>query len=143
MPESRMQQCAESLAADRRLHTMKISKLIAAAAILAFVAGACSSSTGDKSNPTPDGGTGATAAVEVHDDSFSPDALTVAANTTVTWTWTGTANPHNVVADGAAFDSGDLMTEGSYSFTFETAGVYSYFCEAHKGTGMVGTITVS
>lgn len=123
---------------------MKMTKLMAAATILAFVAGACSSSSTPESDPadaTPT--TGETATVEVHDDMFTEDALTVAPNTTVTWNWVDTSNPHNVVADGGAFDSGDLLTEGSFSFTFTEVGVYSYFCEAHKATGMVGTITVA
>jgi plastocyanin len=119
----------------------QMRKLSFAALALAMAAAACSSST-PSSDPAPDPSDG-TATVKVLDSVYEPEDITVAAGTTVTWEWVDTELPHNVVADDGTFNSGDLVTEGSYSFTFDEAGTYSYHCVAHKSTGMVGTVTVS
>ena len=71
--------------------------------------------------------------------SFTPAALTVVAGSVVTWTWSG-VDFHNVA--GSAFDSGSPVTNGTFSFTFTTAGTYSYVCEVHTAAGMTGTVTV-
>lgn len=117
-------------------------KLSLAALALVLATAACSSST-PSSDPEPSAPAGGTATVDVVDSAFEPEDITVEAGTTVTWEWVETQAPHNVVADDDTFNSGDLMTEGSYSFTFDQPGTYSYFCVAHKTAGMVGTVTVS
>ena len=49
-----------------------------------------------------------------------------------------------LVPDGAAsWDSGILSEEGAtFEHTFETAGVYHYYCSPHETVGMIGSIIV-
>jgi len=80
---------------------------------------------------------GATHAVEIGDGFFSPASLTVSVGDTVTWTNVDDS-PHTVTAD--AFDSDNLDSGGTYSFTFTETGAFGYVCNYHDE--MVGTITV-
>ena len=76
--------------------------------------------------------------MEVHIDNFvfEPAQLTVKAGTTVTWTNRDDI-PHTVVCAGK-FRSKTMDTDGTFSFTFTTAGEYKYFCSLHPHmTGMV------
>jgi plastocyanin len=88
-----------------------------------------------------------TAAVSVVNNSFNPPAITIAAGTTVTWTWSSTALNHNVAPDGTVpTRSGDPVNgPSSYQFRFDNPGTYRYHCEIHGGPGgigMSGTVTV-
>lgn len=80
-----------------------------------------------------------TAAVTIQNFAFSPATLTIKSGTTVTWTNMDSA-PHTVTSDSGAFSSPQLSNGGSFSFTFNTAGTYSYHCSNHPY--MKGTITV-
>ena len=86
------------------------------------------------------GNTGSTSnAITVSDNSFAPAATTVAAGTTITWTWTG-LNAHNVTFSTAGIaGSGDRST-GTFQRQFPTAGAFGYECTRHPG--MTGTVTV-
>lgn len=85
------------------------------------------------------GGTGSTSnAISVMDNSFSPNATTVAVGTTVTWTWMG-ASQHNVTFDDGAAST--TQSSGSYARAFTAAGTYPYHCTVH-GAAMSGTVTV-
>lgn len=87
------------------------------------------------------GGGGSTSnAISVRDNSFSPNATTVAPGTTVTWTWSG-SNPHNVTFDDGSNVASDTQSSGTFSRTFQNAGTYNYHCTVH-GAAMSGTITV-
>ena len=70
---------------------------------------------------------------------FGPDAVTVAAGATVTWTNLDNAD-HTVTQNGALLDSPDLATDDTYEVTFEEPGTYEYFCKFHPA--MRATITV-
>jgi len=83
--------------------------------------------------------TGTGAAVEIKDFAFNPPMLTVPAGTTVTWTNNDTS-PHTATASDGSFDSGNLSSGQSFSFSFSTPGYYSYACQYHAG--MTGTIVV-
>jgi plastocyanin len=85
-----------------------------------------------------------TAAVSVTNNSFSPSAITVAAGTTVVWTWSAAAIQHNVAPVGTVPTRSGSPVNGpaTYQFRFDTPGTYSYFCEVHGGLGMTGTVTV-
>ena len=81
---------------------------------------------------------GATAAddkqpVEVKIDNFvfAPNTVTVPVGTTLNWTNRDDI-PHNVVAVAGAFRSPALDTEDKFSFTFNTAGTFDYFCSLHS-----------
>ena len=80
------------------------------------------------------------AAVRVIDFAFNPSSLTVRVGTRVTFTNRGAAT-HTVTADGGLFNSGDLPSGKSYSFTFMSAGSFAYHCQIHPS--MTGTITTT
>jgi len=77
---------------------------------------------------------------------FSPNPLTVAPGTTVTWKNTGDAS-HSILSgkpadnnDNPLFDSGTtLIAPGkTFAFTFTNAGTFDYFCTIHPWmTGQV------
>ena len=83
----------------------------------------------------------APATVNVDDNFFAADAVTVNQGEAVTWKWVG--GGHNV-----AFESGpekiaatDFFNKGAtWSHTFNTPGTYKYVCQAHSK--MAGTVTV-
>ena len=74
----------------------------------------------------------ASQAVTMQDYAFSPSALTVRVGDTVTWTNQDQA-PHDVTTTSApvAIKSQMLSTGQSFSYTFTTAGTYSYYCSIH------------
>ena len=79
------------------------------------------------------------AAVDVKIDNFvfGPQELTVAVGTTVTWT-NHDDIPHTVVSTDKLFKSKVLDTDETFSFTFDKAGTFPYFCSIHpKMTGKV------
>jgi plastocyanin len=70
---------------------------------------------------------------------FTPNALTVAVGTTVTWV-NHDDIPHTVTAQDHSFTSSGLDTEDSFTHQFIVAGTYAYYCTIH--TKMTATITV-
>jgi plastocyanin len=70
---------------------------------------------------------------------FSPVSLTVPAGTSVTWSNLD-QEPHTVVSDTGLFRAGAMDTNESFSFKFDKAGTYHFFCSIHPQ--MTGTIIV-
>ncbi|CAA9531044.1 MAG: Multicopper oxidase [uncultured Thermomicrobiales bacterium] len=79
--------------------------------------------------------------VRMLDDRFETPAITIAAGTTVTWVNEG-RHAHRVAAFDTSFSSVRLGPGESYSYTFATAGEFSYVCSFHTRAGMLGKITV-
>jgi plastocyanin len=82
--------------------------------------------------------------VLVVDVNFREKEVTVPVGTTVTWMYNGNL-PHTVTSDDGLFESGTLGSGGSFSYTFEEAGTFAYFCRFHGGPGgsaMAGVIIV-
>ena len=77
--------------------------------------------------------------VEIDDLVFSPARITVKAGTTVAWL-NADDTPHTVASSSKLFKSKVLDTDGSFSFTFTTPGMYEYFCSLHPY--MTGTVVV-
>jgi plastocyanin len=77
--------------------------------------------------------------VEIDNFAFSPGRITVKTGTTVTWL-NADDTPHTVAASSKLFKSKALDTDGSFSFTFTTPGMYEYFCSLHPY--MTGTVVV-
>ena len=78
-----------------------------------------------------------TSGVKIDNFSFGPGTLTVPVGTTVTWTNRDDI-PHTVVGTEGVFKSKVLDTDEKFSFTFDKAGSYQYFCSIHpKMTGRV------
>jgi plastocyanin len=78
--------------------------------------------------------------VSIQDFFFSPDQMTVAPGTTVTWV-NEAQTPHTTTADDGTWDSGTLEQGDDFSFTFDDPGTYTYHCSIHPD--MTATITVS
>jgi len=75
--------------------------------------------------------------VKIDNFSFSPQVLTVAPGTKVTWVNQDDI-PHTVVSTTDVFKSKALDTDDKFSFTFDKPGTYEYFCSIHpKMTGKV------
>jgi plastocyanin len=70
---------------------------------------------------------------------FTAPELTVAVGTTVKWV-NHDDIPHNVVDKNKSFRSKVLDTDGSFTYTFASAGTFNYFCALHPQ--MVGKIIV-
>ena len=77
--------------------------------------------------------------VEIDNFAFSPARITVKAGTTVAWL-NADDTPHTVASSSKLFKSKVLDTDGSFSFTFTTPGMYEYFCSLHPY--MTGTVVV-
>lgn len=87
---------------------------------------------------------------------FKPIGLLIEVGQTVRWTNRDPGNSHTSTAyhpslykktqripDGAKpWDSGFLLPNESFSFTFTVPGVYDYYCLPHEHAGMVGRIIV-
>jgi plastocyanin len=84
------------------------------------------------------GADNAPVAVKIDNFSFSPQTITVAIGTEVTWTNQDDI-PHTVVSDDkTTFKSKALDTDDKFSFTFNKPGTYPYFCSIHpKMTGQI------
>lgn len=68
--------------------------------------------------------------VKIDNFSFSPQTLTIAAGTTVIWTNRDDI-PHTVVSDDKVFKSKVLDTDEKFTYTFDKAGTFPYFCSVH------------
>ncbi len=78
-------------------------------------------------------------AVQIMNFAFAPASITVAVGASVTWT-NNDAVAHTVTADDKSFDSGNLASGKTFSFTFTKAGTYPYHCTIHPN--MKGAIVV-
>ena len=69
---------------------------------------------------------------------FAPTPDTVAAGTSVTFTWSGGAQ-HNIHFDAVAAPEDSIPTSNSSSVsrTFTTPGTYNYHCTIHPMSGVV------
>ena len=126
---------------------MQRIKLLIGLLVVIFMLGACS--PGDAENmPLGEEGLPITgdegAMVLMQDNSFQPAQTHVAVGGTVIWT-NQDGVPHTVTsgvgstADGV-FDSGNIDSGGTFTFTFTDPGTYEYFCSIHPM--MTGTVIV-
>ncbi|WP_121743658.1 plastocyanin/azurin family copper-binding protein [Natronorubrum halophilum] len=85
---------------------------------------------------------------------FEPHVAEIEPGETITWTLesgshTTTAyapandKPQRIPDDAKAWDSGEVDDQGAtFEHTFETEGVYDYYCRPHENTGMLGCVVV-
>lgn len=78
--------------------------------------------------------------VSIADMAFSPAAVDITTNMTVTWT-NNDSETHTVTADDGSFDSGDIAPGSSFSRTFTTSGTFAYHCTLHPT--MTGSVAVA
>lgn len=85
-----------------------------------------------------------TLTVEMKDNVFSPQIISVNIGDTVVWKNTGKNNHTTTGLDGPLlWDSGNIAPGQSYSRLFDQPGTYSYHCGIHpdmKGTVIVGEV---
>ncbi len=74
---------------------------------------------------------------------FSPDDVTIEPGTTIRWVNAGNVF-HTVTPDGhSEWNEAELSSQGdTFEHTFETEGVFEYYCAPHLDDGMTGTIRV-
>lgn len=123
-----------------------------ALAILAVLGlAACSEDSGTPTKPPPQGSQTRTV-VQVRNNFFSPQDVTVSQGDTVVWFNGGSAGHTTTSGTGCApdglWDSGFLSGGGSFEVIFDathvsTTGTIPYYCEPHCNVGMVGTVTVN
>lgn len=95
---------------------------------------------GYQQNPSQQGTpvTGVTS-MNIQNMAFTSPNIQVKVGTTVTWTNQDSV-PHSVTFKNGMKDSGLLSQGQSFSYTFNTPGIYQYYCTAHPS--MVATVTV-
>jgi hypothetical protein len=72
---------------------------------------------------------------------FVPTEIHAAPGSTITWT-NSSPLAHTVTADDGSFDSGNIDAGGTFTFTFDAPGTYTYFCLPHKAIGMLGVVVI-
>jgi plastocyanin len=127
----------------KKLVGSKSRLLIGFTLLFAFLSISTSCSKSSVYNtPSGNGGgsTPGTNEVWIQGMTFNPATITVAAGTTITWT-NKDAITHTVTSDTNLFNSGNIVSNGTYSFTFPTAGTYPYHCSIH--TTMTAKVIVN
>jgi plastocyanin len=134
---------------------MRLIRFAAAMACVVLLAGCGSSSSSSPTNPTPtptpnppaSGGAPAAAvtitiprgATSLTTTAYTPNPATVAVGGTVTWV-NNDVDTHDTAANNRLWASPNIGPGGRFTFTFPTAGTFSYFCTIHPN--MIGTIVV-
>ena len=87
------------------------------------------------------GGGSAAASVSILDYQFSSNNVTINIGETVEWTNHGSA-AHTVTDNGApeSFDSETMLNGDTFTYTFNTPGIYPYICTVHQS--MTGDVNV-
>ena len=98
----------------------------------------------DNNNPTSPNTTPGTNEILMQNIAFSPASKTIAAGTTIKWINKDNTT-HDVISGtpgnpSGLFNSGNFGVNGEFTFTFNQAGTFQYFCSHHAG--MTGTIIV-
>jgi len=130
-----------------RLHTAVIGMI--ALAVLAGCAGYTASGPygggGGAVGSVTVGNNGQIVFISGHNGTTNPAVDTVAAGSTVTWTWTNNQGvSHSVQSQGSTTFASSPIVSGNgqtYAVTFTAPGTYRYDCAVH-GTAMTGTIVV-
>jgi plastocyanin len=104
------------------------------------VAGFGNSGQEPTTTPIPGNSTVVKIVANAGSNSFSPNPVEVKVGETVTWVNDDSAR-HTVTSKDGIFDSGIMGKGQSFSYTFDKAGEYPYFCEPHPN--MVGTVVVT
>jgi plastocyanin len=111
--------------------------------------------TGGNNTPTNPGNNNpvTTNSVTLTPDAFSPNNITVAKGTTVTWNWDSCTTPSDgyggygtptCVSHNITFDDGlssSPQSSGSFTRNFAVAGTFKYHCAIH-GAAMSGQVVV-
>jgi plastocyanin len=85
-------------------------------------------------------GANGTQKVSIAGFAFAPPDLAVKVGDSVTWT-NNDNTAHTATADDGSFDCGTIAAGQSFTFTFTTAGTFTYHCKIHPS--MVAKLTAS
>jgi plastocyanin len=89
--------------------------------------------------------------VQVGNNFYTPQTMTIPVGSTVTWQWGANATAHNVISIGTPSFQSSPTQNGpfTYSVTFTAPGTYRYYCSVHASSTdpvspgfMTGSITV-
>ena len=120
---------------------MRVATFVGIAAVLALAACKNSYGTGGGGGCTP-----TATQVCMVSSTFSPLNRTVTHPATIQWI-NGDGYDHTVTSDPGSTETYNTTVAGggTFSFTFNNAGTYTYHCTIHgaPGTRMHGTITVN
>lgn len=126
-----------------------ISRLLISSSLLfavLLISSSCSKSSNDYMSGMTNNtnGTGSSAGpgvnqVFIENMAFNPSSITVTKGTAITWINKDAIN-HTVTSDAGLFDSGSLRTNDTFSYTFMTAGTFTYHCKVHPS--MVASVSV-
>ena len=83
------------------------------------------------SDDSPSGSPG-TNEVWIQGSAFTPSTITVAVNTTITFT-NKDGMTHTVTSDSGVFNSGNMGNGSTFVRQFTTAGTFPYHCNLHSG----------
>ncbi|MGW0174088.1 plastocyanin/azurin family copper-binding protein [Rhodococcus sp. NPDC003322] len=80
--------------------------------------------------------------IEVKNMAYTPASVTIEKGQTVQWRFDDNGLPHDVAGNGPLEGvlQSDLLTEGTYEYTFDDPGTFTYHCTPHPM--MVGTVIV-
>ena len=104
----------------------------------------CSKDDSYSTNSSGNTGTPGANEIFISGFAFSPASKTISAGTTIKWI--NKDNSTHTVTSGipgtpsGVFNSGNFGQDGEFSFTFNQAGTFKYFCNLHPS--MTGTIIV-
>jgi plastocyanin len=79
--------------------------------------------------------------IYIQSSAYNPDQLAINVGETVTWIHDDNTE-HTVTSDDSLFNSGTMLFGDQFSYKFDTAGTYTYYCLFH-GHGMAGAIVVA
>ena len=68
--------------------------------------------------------------ITIQNSTFQTETLKIPPGSTVTWTNKDISN-HTVTSLDNVFDSGEIGTGGAFSYRFDKAGSYGYYCKLH------------
>jgi plastocyanin len=78
--------------------------------------------------------------VVIRGRAFNPSGIAIHVGTTVTWLNLDQVD-HTVTSSMGIWDSGDIMPNKSFSYTFNVEGSFSYYCSDHPT--MTGVVEVT
>jgi plastocyanin len=93
----------------------------------------------NQANQNTNGGQASSNVVNILNFSFTPGELTINNGGTAIWQQND-AVPHQIISNSGLFESNVLNKGDQYSFKFDQAGEYGYYCKIHPS--MRGKIIV-
>jgi len=115
-----------------------LGAIVAAAAAAALLAAHPSANADTSSASAAPAASATPVAIAIKDFAFVPASVSIPVEGSVTWKNLDQAS--HTATDSGVFDSGNLDTGQSFTFTFKKAGTYHYVCSYHPS--MVATIVV-